>query len=258
MLARRALQAAVVLAAYGAAAQLAHAETLIEQSAEVRLQLDLAVSPSALKALLPDGWEPFVATSGPAKDCNVRMIFVDRVDITGPDGAPVGTEQMVYLASPIKKSGTNEMAGQMVIDGITSDPKDAPGPFGVYQGATTYHVERSTHAVPGQPIQNEETWDFTSGDGEHMALHLTYERGVARKLGSEVKFFSAAHPDFYQTWKIEQGLDIMRNATVQVKDKVKQFEFSATGGKVGKLVDGTERIVSVDSFHWYNRGVYLP
>jgi hypothetical protein len=258
MLTRGALHAAVVLAAYGAAVQLANAETLIEQSAEVRMQLDLAVSPSALKALLPDGWEPFVATSGPAKDCNVRMIFVDRVDITGPDGAPVGTEQMVYLASPIKKSGTNEMAGQMVIDGLTANAKDAPGPFGVYQAATTYHVERSTHMVAGQPIQNEETWEFTAGDGEHMALHLTYERGVARKLGSEVKFFSAAHPDFYQTWKIEQGLDIMRNATVQVKDKVKQFEFSATGGKVGKLVDGTERVVSVDSFHWYNRGVYSP
>ena len=122
----------------------------------------------ALKELLPDGWEPFVAASGAAKDCNVRLIFVDRVDINGPDGAPAGTEQMVYLASPIKKTGSNEMAGQMVVDGITSNPKAAPGPFKVYQAASAYRVERSTHATAGDPIENEDTWDFTGADGEHV------------------------------------------------------------------------------------------
>jgi hypothetical protein len=258
MLAKRAFGVAVVLAGCIRFVPAANAETLVEQSAEVRMQLDLAVPPAALKALLPEGWEPFVATSGAAKDCNVRIIFVDRVDITGPDGAPVGTDQMVYLASPIKKAGTNEMAGQMVIDGVTADAKAAPGPFGVYQAATSFRVERSTHAVAGQPIQSEENWEFAAANGEHMALHLTYERGVARKLGADTKFYSAAHPDVYQTFKIEQGLDIMRNATIAVKDRVKEFQFTASGGKIGSLFDGTQRVVSVDALHWYNRAVYLP
>lgn len=257
MLAKGALSVAAVLAAGGVAQQV-KAETLLEHSAEVRMQLDLVVTPAALKKLLPDGWEPFVATAGPAKDCNIRMIFVDRVDITGPDGAPTSTEQMVYLASPIKKTGTNEMAGQMIVDAITSNPNNAPGPFGVYQAATSYRVERTTHAGAGQPIQNEDTWDFTGANGEHMELHVAYERGVARKGGGDVKFFSAANPDTYQIWKIEQGLDIMRNATVQVKDKVKTLELKASGGKVGTLFDGNQRVVSVDAFHWYNRGVYQP
>jgi hypothetical protein len=239
-------------------AQLAGAETLLEHSAEVRIQIDLVVTPAVLKALLPDGWEPFVATSGPAKDCNVRMIFIDRVDITKPDGSPAGTNQMVYLASPIKKSGANEMAGQMMIDGITADPKDAPGPFGVYKAATSFRAERSTHIVSGQPVLSEENWQFTAADGEQMELRLTYERGVARKGGSEVKFFSADDPSVYQTFKIEQGLDIMRNATVQVKDRVKEFTLKASGGKVGKLFDGSERVVSVDVLHWYNRSVFAP
>jgi len=186
------------------------------------------------------------------------MIFVDRVDITGPDGAPIGTSQMVYLASPVKKSGTDQLAGQMVIDGLTSNPKDAPGPFGVYRPATSYHVARETHVSSDQPVLNEESWDFTAADGELMALRLTYERGVARKGGSELKFFSAADPSKYQIFKIEQGLDIMRNATVPVKDKVKTFELKASGGKVGKLFDGNERVVSVDALHWYNRSVYQP
>ena len=236
----------------------AHAQTLLERSAEVRMQLDLAVSPVALKALLPSGWEPFVATSGPAKDCNVRLIFVDRVDINRPDGAPAGTEQMVYFASPIKKAGSNEMAGQMVIDGITGNAKNAPGPFKVYQAATSYRVERSTHAVTGGAIENEETWDFTGGDGEHLSLHLTYERGVARELAAETKFFSAADPSAYQIWKIDQGLDIMRNATVPVKDHVKTFAFKASGGRVAKLFDGSVRVLSVDALHWYNRAVSSP
>ena len=258
MLAKGAIGVCVILATFVGPAGMSKAQTLLEQSAEVRMQLDLAVSPQALKALLPDGWEPFVAASGAAKDCNVRLIFVDRVDINGPDGAPAGTEQMVYFASPIKKTGGNEMAGQMVIDGITSNPKAAPGPFNVYQGAATYRVERSTHAAAGGPIENEDTWDFTGADGEHLSLQLTYERGVARKLGSETKFFSAADPSTYQIWKVDQGLDIMRNATVPVKDRVKTFEFKASGGRVAKLFDGSERVVSVDALHWYNRAVSSP
>jgi hypothetical protein len=258
MLAKGAIGIGIIFATLVGPAEMANAQTLIEQSAEVRMQLDLAVSPQALKALLPDGWEPFVATSGPAKDCNVRMIFADRVDINGPDGASVGADMMVYLASPIKKSGSNEMAGQMVIDGLVLNPYYAPGPFNVYHAATNHHIDRSTHAFYAQPIENEETWDFTGANGEHMALHLTYERGFARKLSTETKFFSAADPSTYQIWRIDQGIDIMRNATVAVKDRVKDFQLKASGGRIGTLFDGNERVVSVDAVHWYNRAVFSP
>ena len=52
--------------------------------------------------------------------------------------------------------------------------------------------------------------------------------------------------------------DIMRNATVPVRDRVAEFSYKATGGKIAPLFDGTERVVSIDALHWYNRGVYLP
>jgi hypothetical protein len=252
-----AIGAVVAVAAIVGLAGGAHAQTFVEQGAEVRMQLDLVVSAPALKALLPTGWEPAVATAGPAKDCNIRMIFVDRVDITGEDGTPRTTNQFVYLASPIKKTGT-DVTGQMVIDGLTADAKDVPGPFGVYQTATSHRVERSTRAVSGEPIRNEETWQFDAAGGEHMELHVAYERGVARKLSSEVKFFSASDPNRYQIWKIDQGLDIMRNATINVADRVKEFQFKASGGKIGQLLDGTERVVSVDALPWYNRIVSSP
>jgi hypothetical protein len=104
----------------------------------------------------------------------------------------------------------------------------------------------------------EERWAFAAPGGERMELNLRYERGAARKASQETKFWSSVNPNFYQIFKIEQGLDIMRNATVPVRDRVAEFSYKATGGKIAPLFDGTERVVSIDALHWYNRGVYLP
>jgi len=235
----------------------AHAETLLEHSAEMRMQLDFVVSDAALKRLLPAGWETDVATSGGAKDCNLRMIFVDRSDISGPDGAPTGTSQLVYLEVPVKKPGSN-LAGRMVMGGLTADAKDSPGPFGVYKPAAGYRVERSTAGAAGQPIQTTENWEFAGPNGERMELHLKYERRVARRGVGELKLFSAADPSFYQIVKLAQGLDPMRNATVPSRDTVSEFQYKGSGGILGSLFDGRERVVSIDSIHWNDRAIYLP
>src|ERR1051325_9133701 len=129
----------------------ASAETFVEHSAEVRMQLDFVVPSAALAKFVPAGFDMNVATQGPAKDCNVRMIFIDRVDITKADGSPAtpGTNQLVYLAVPVKQ-------GQLLIHGLTADPKDAPGPHGVYQLAATHKASRSTTANAGGPITEEQ------------------------------------------------------------------------------------------------------
>ncbi len=237
----------------------AAAQTPVEHSSEVRMQLDFVVPAPALAKFLPAGWEPNIAAAGAAKDCNVRMIFIDRVDITKPDGKPAtpGSNQLVYLAVPIKQS-TGNTRGQMLIYGLTADPKDAPGPHGVYVHANTHRMERSTSVADGKPTLTEEHWQFAAASGEHMEVRLKYERAAARKISNEVKFFSSVNPSFYQIFKIDQGLDIMRNATVPVRDRVAEFSYKAGGGKLAPLFDGTERVVSIDALHWYNRGVYQP
>jgi hypothetical protein len=151
----------------------AGAQTMVEHSSEVRMQLDFVVPPAALAKFLPEGWEPNVATSGAAKDCNVRMIFIDRVDITKPDGSPAtpGSNQLVYLAVPIKRSSGSEN-GQMLIYGLTADAKDAPGPHGVYVHANTNRMARSTSGGAGKPTLVEETWEFAAASGEHMEVRL--------------------------------------------------------------------------------------
>ena len=100
----RLASAAVILAGiYLGHAPAAEGQTLLEFSAEARFQLDFHVPDAALMAMLPPGFTLNVATQGPAKDANIRVIFVDRMTINGPDGKPVGkgSSRFVYLASPV-------------------------------------------------------------------------------------------------------------------------------------------------------------
>jgi hypothetical protein len=249
--------AGALLAAVTAAAPPAGADTLVENSAEFRFQLDFHVNDAALKKLLPAGWEPMIATQGPAKDCNLRLIFIDRVDVTNPDGTPKKTDQLVYIAIPVQQTGTRN-AGQMVINGLVSDAGEAPGRFGNYVHAPSVKVSRAFSATGGATV-GEENWEFVGANGERLETHVKYERGPARRNPpNEVKFFDPAKPESCQIFKFDSGIDIMKNASVPVKDRVTEFSYKAAGGPIGGLFDGTEKVLSWDSFHWYNRGIYEP
>jgi hypothetical protein len=252
----RAGAALLAAGAVGAFAPHAGAETLLENSMEFRFQLDFHVNDAALQKLLPAGWEPTVATQGPAKDANLRVIFIDRVDVTNPDGTPKTTDQLVYVAIPVKQTGTSN-AGQMILGGLVSDAKEAPGAFGNYTAAST-KASRDFSTANGT-TQGEENWEFIAPNGERFETHVKYERGPARKNPTqEVKFFNPANPSAYQIFKVDSGLDIMKNASVPVKDRVKEFSYKVSGGKLGVLFDGTEKVLSWDSFHTYNRAILTP
>jgi hypothetical protein len=235
------------------------AQTLQENSAEVRFQLDLKVPDAALVSYLPKGWTPNVAAQGAAKDCNLRAVFIDRVTINGPDGKPVGkgSNRLVYLVAPVKDAfGTNV---QLVIGGLTEDPADAPGPFGNYLLATTHTMQRTTLDGGGLPMLDSQDWAFGAATGEHLELHIKYERGVGNRTNpTETKFYSAKNPHFFQISKQEQVLDILRNVTTNPPDRVKEFSFKGSGGSYAKLFDGTEKVLSWDNILWINRSVSLP
>ena len=51
----------------------------------------------------------------------------------------------------------------------------------------------------------------------------------------------------------------MRNATVPGEGPAsKRLNSRHPVGSVAKLFDGSERVVSVDALHWYNRAVSSP
>jgi hypothetical protein len=239
-------------------AVIAHAETLVETSLETRFQLDVHVPEAALAAFLPQGWTSNMASQGAAKDANLRVIFIDRITVNGPDGKPVGkgSSRLVYLAAPVKDpTGANV---QLIIGGLTDDPADAPGPFGNYLPATTHTMQRSTSSGSG-PILDSQDWVFGAATGEHLEMHIKYEKGVANKGNpSDTKFYSSKNPAFYQISRQEQVLDILRNVTTNPPDRVKEFSFKASGGGFAKLFDGSEKPLSWDNILWLHRSVLLP
>ena len=165
----------------------ARAQNLLEFSAETQMQLDFHVPDAALAAMLPAGFEPNIAPAGPAKDANLRMVFIDRGDITGPDNKPLGrgSNQLAYLIVPIKQA-SGGASGQMVLAGITADPADAPGPFGVFLAASTHRMARSTVA-DGAGTVTEEQWEFAAASGERMEVSLKYERRGAPKASASMR-----------------------------------------------------------------------
>ena len=240
------------------APHVASAQTLLEQAAEHRFQLDFRVNDAALAKMLPAGWETVIATQGPAKDCNLRMIFIDRMAIMGGDGKPAArsTARLVYLAIPVKQTATGA-AGQMIIHGLTEHAADSPGAFGVYQHASTARMSR-TATASGAAMAGSEDWEFAAASGERLELHVEYERGPANKGGVEVKFYYPNDPSKFQIFKTDQAIDIMRNPTTNPPDHIKKFSYKAGGGKIAALFDGTEKVVSWDSFPWYIRTVSTP
>jgi len=234
------------------------AQTVVEQAAEHRFQLDFRVNDAALAKMLPAGWEPVIATQGPAKDCNLRMIFIDRMAVMGADGkaAPRATARLVYLAIPVKETATGT-AGQMIIHGLTEHAADSPGTFGVFQHAATAKMARTASSAGGT-LSGSEDWEFAAASGERMELHVEYQRGPAAKGANEVKFFYPQEPQKFQIFKTDQAIDIMRNPTTNPPDHIKKFSYKAGGGKISALFDGTEKVVSWDSFPWYIRTISAP
>ncbi|QHN02391.1 hypothetical protein FTO74_02620 [Granulicella sp. WH15] len=235
------------------------AQTPVESSSETRFQLDLKVPDAALKAMLPGGFTSSVAAQGPAKDCNLRLVFIDRITVNAPEGKPLGkgSNRLAYLVAPAKDAAGASV--QVVIGGITEDPNDAPGPFGNYLPATTHEMHKTTTAGASGPILETQDWVFAASSGEHLELHIKYERGVGnRGAASDAKFYSAKSPALYQISHQEQVLDILRNTTTNPPDRVKEFTLKASGGSYDKLLDSTVKVLSWDNILWINRTVSKP
>jgi len=230
---------------------------LVEQSAETRFQLRLRVSDAALAQLMPSGWSSYVDVSGGAKDANLRVIFIDRLTVNGPTGQPKGTNgnRLVQLVAPAKdQSGTPAM---LVLGGLTEDPADVPGPFGNYLQAGTHKVTRSLSDGGGASIIDSQDWVFEATSGEHLELHVTYDRGTAaREPSSDTSLYSARNPSLYQVSREEQVLDIVRSAATP--DRVHNPLFTCVGGSYATICDGSQKVLSWDNIPWINRQIFQP
>ncbi len=249
------LMAAVFTVSNTAYAQ-APGQTFDRRSNEIRFQLDFQVPAAALAALLPPGFTSDVSAAGPAKDCNLRVIFIDEVAINGPDNRPIGrgTNQLVYLTAPVKDA--SGASAQLVVGGLTADASAAPGPYGNYLPATTHTMTRHIAApASGEgPVMETQDWVFRTASGEHLEMHIEFQRGGANYRPEYRRvFYSAKDAGMVRVSHEQLVLDILRNTTTTPPDHVKTFSFSGGGGSYARLFDGTEKVLSWDSILWMTR-----
>ena len=102
-------------------------------------------------------------------------------------------------------------------------------------------------------------WVFEATSGEHVEMHVTYDRGTpAREPISDTRLYSARNPSFYQLQRQVLAPDILRNVATSPPDRVHEFSFTCVGGIFATVCDGTQKVLSWDNILWNNRQIFQP
>jgi hypothetical protein len=227
------------------------AEKYVGGNTDVRTVLAFKAADAAIQKVLPDGWEPDVAASGPAKDINLRVTFIDRLFAQDAEGKALPSARIVTLGIPARKKGS-EGRGTMLFLIYTSG--ESGGPYGVSVKADA-KMEREVEIDPAGKAAVEESWQFQAPDGNSIQLEIQYARGPLKSGKAESLLYSAVKPSFYRIYRYEQLEDAVRDAG---SDRVQKIVFKASGPKLSPLFDGSEQLIGVTSVPSYTRQTYLP
>jgi hypothetical protein len=236
----------------------AYAETHTENVvAEQRTYVFLQVAPNAAQAFVPQGWTLNPAAMGPTKDANLVMVWIDRKLALTPDGRPLqsGTNRLLVLLVPVRNAQGDPV--NMVVGGYSMDPAGAPGAYKAY-GAGPVTVDRTEKSNGGRESTVEETWAAKGPDGVSANLHVVFTRGVPAASSFDLRIFSAAEPSFYRIYRGEQVVDVVRSVNTGV-NRVSTVELKVTGsGKLATAVNGSEKIIAINTMPFYRRNTFLP
>jgi hypothetical protein len=218
---------------------------------EQRTSVSLRISPEAAQAFMPEGWTP----NAP----NLTVIFMDRKLQLTPDGKPLqsGANRVLVLSMAGRNRATGETRS-LIVGGYSADPLGVPGAYKVYGPGAVNLVRHERDEVKDGRIvsQVEEHWTARGADGSTVSLDLVFTRGLPTLTAFEQKIHSAAEPDFYRLYRGQQAVDVLRNA--QGVDRVQSISLKASGGKLGRAIDGSEQIVSVSQAPFYTRLTFVP
>jgi hypothetical protein len=228
------------------------AEKYVGSNVDVRTILAFRVADAAAQTFLPEGWELDVATTGSAKDINLRVTFIDRIVNQDAEGKAIDPVRIATLTIPAKKKGS-DARGTMLFRAYVSDARAVPGPYGISVHASA-NMERKVRIDPEGATMVDESWEFRSHDGNAIQLQIQYGRVAATPDKAEAKLYSAAKPEFYRIYRSEQSTDVVRGAGV---DRVQNVQFKASGPQLAPLFGGAE-LIGVTSNPWYTRRTFLP
>jgi hypothetical protein len=238
----------------------AQAETQTENIvAEQRTYVYLEVAPNAAQAFLPAGWTVNPPEAGVTKGANLIVLFLDRKLGLTPDGKPLqaGTNRLLVLIIPSKNAKTGE-AANMIVGGYSADPQGVPGAYRVY-GAGTVSVHRIENGSGGK-LDNtvDETWFARGDDGSEVDFHVAFTRGLPTLGSFDVHNYSAAEPTFYRIYRGDQIVDTVKSVNSGI-DRAQGVALKASGnGKLASAINGSEKIVAINSMPFYRRLTFLP
>jgi len=100
-------------------------------------------------------------------------------------------------------------------------------------------------------VTETQDWLFRAASGETLEMSVAFARGVDVRRNPAIRsFISATNPATYLISKEERVMQIVRNATTNPPDRVKQFRFKGSGGSLREAVRRHERVVSWDNNIW--------
>src|SRR5947209_8336556 len=173
----QAMRPFVLAVLFFAAAPAFGAEKHVGGNTDGRTTLAFKAPDATVRKLVPAGWELDVASSGPAKDVNLRLTLIERYIGHTADGKPIEPSRVATLSIPARKTGV-DANGTMFFLIYNSSPAGAPGPYGVAVHAD-FTMEKKHRIDPTGVTTVEESWEIKSKDGDSIALQLQYARGTA-------------------------------------------------------------------------------
>jgi hypothetical protein len=222
---------------------LAHAQDkLYGTNVDYRIAVAFKVSPEIAQKLLPAGWESNPGANG----ANLGISMVEGISAEDADGKPGKPYTGVAITLPAKKAGTNE-SGAMVAAGLFT-ANYAPGAYGVF-GPAKITIDKVVHTDTAGKTRVQETWNLKGDKGDSVAIKVDYVRGDVKKGKTETRVYSAAKPEFFRIYRVEQGTEAVKDA---------KFSIKATGAKLSSIFDGKQQVVTVTAIPWYSRAVSLP
>ncbi len=235
----------------------AHGETLYQSNVDTRVVVALQVRPEAVQQWLSGPWQVNPVAAGPSKGSNLSLVFVDQHLVQDPEGKPMsgGINRILALVAPGKHSGTGETA-PVVLRLYTASPSYVPGPYKNALSATVRR-ERTVSGPNLEPASGRESWSVRATAGGALELQLDYQGGVPARAKTEAKVYSNVEPNFFRIYRVDQGSDVVKSVPDGI-DRVKNYQLRVGIPELGKLFDGSEKVVSIAVLPWYLRQVFLP
>ena len=236
-------------------AKQAKAETLIESTLFFRIYVAFNVDQKAAQAWLPAPWKAVSVPKGPFKGANLYVLFNDK--FIGQDGEGKPDMGGMYCYSALIAFGKNQKTGEFSAF-VTRIYWPYDDPHG-YKNAVKATVSREA-TIKGATSESgagSEVWKVQDSAGGIMEFRMDYQRAVPKRLKKEFKVRSSVEPDFLRIYRDDYAVDLVKSIPAGI-NRVKNYQFRTTISELGKMFDGSEKLIGISVNPCRVRQVFLP